>query len=238
MSNVMRTVFLGLAIAMIGPATADAGVIISIANQTVNANSTFSADVFASGTGVAGANYFNLELQVVSASTAATPGVAGQLAYTTPAVAPTFSNANYVFSGDSFAETTWNGGAGSTSWSVSTLGWADDTYNFTDASNSGTDLSLTTPRYLATLYFTAGATASGDYQVVLGSSEFDVDATNPNGELPEFPVMDTGINSGLFTVNSGVAAVPEPSSALLCGLLLAGSVIRSRRRAARKSTQV
>ena len=233
----MRTVFLGLAIAMIGPAMADADVIISIANQTVNANSTFSVDVFATGTGATtGANYFNLELQVVSASTA-TPGVAGQLAYTTPAVAPTFSNANYLFNGDSFAETTWNGGAGSTSWSVSTLGWADDTYNFTDASILGTDVSLATPRYLATLYFTAGASASGDYQVVLGSSEFDVDATNSPGELPEFPVMDTGTNSGLFTVNGGVAAVPEPSSALLGGLLLAGSVIRSRRRA-RKSTQV
>ena len=233
----MRTVFLGLAIAMIGPAMADADVIISIANQTVNANSTFSVDVFATGTGATtGANYFNLELQVVSASTA-TRGVAGQLAYTTPAVAPTFSNANYLFNGDSFAETTWNGGAGSTSWSVSTLGWADDTYNFTDASILGTDVSLATPRYLATLYFTAGASASGDYQVVLGSSEFDVDASNSPGELPEFPVMDTGSNSGLFTVNGGVAAVPEPSSALLCGLLLAGSVIRSRRRA-RKSTQV
>ena len=234
----MRTVFLGLAIAMIGPAMADAGVIISIANQTVNANSTFSADVFASGTGGLGANYFNLELQVVSASTA-TPGVAGQLAYTTPAGVPTFSNANYLFNGDSFAETTWNGGAGSTSWSVSTLGWADDTYNFTDASNSGTDLSLATPRYLTTLSFTAGASASGDYQVVLGSSEFDVAAnipvrnTGPNPGL----FMNTGTNSGLFTVNGGSTAVPEPSSALLGGLLLAGSVIRSRRRA-RKSTQV
>jgi hypothetical protein len=234
----MRTVFLGLAIAMIGPATVDAGVIISIANQTVNANSTFSVDVFASGTGATtGTNYFNLELQVVSASTA-TPGVAGQLAYTTPAGVPAFSNTNYLFYGDSFAETTWDSGAGSSSWSVSALGWTNDTYNFTDASDSGTDFSLATPRYLATLYFTAGASASGDYQVVLGSSEFDVDATDPPGELPAFPVMNTGINSGLFTVNGGVAAVPEPSSALLGGLLLAGSVIRSRRRAARKSTQV
>jgi len=175
----MRTVFLGLAIAMIGPATVDAGVIISIANQTVNANSTFSVDVFASGTGATtGTNYFNLELQVVSASTA-TPGVAGQLAYTTPAGVPAFSNTNYLFYGDSFAETTWNSGAGSSSWSVSALGWSNDTYNFTDASNSMMDLSLTTPRYLATLYFTVGASASGDYQVVLGSSEFDVDATDP-----------------------------------------------------------
>ncbi|RLS75361.1 MAG: PEP-CTERM sorting domain-containing protein, partial [Planctomycetota bacterium] len=84
-----------------------------------------------------------------------------------------------------------------------------------------------------------------DYQVVLGSSEFDVDATDPDGELPVMNTgpnpglfMDTGPNSGLFTVNGGVAAVPEPSSALLGGLLLAGAAIRSRRRAARKSTQV
>ncbi|MEI7701681.1 MAG: PEP-CTERM sorting domain-containing protein [Planctomycetia bacterium] len=227
----MRTVFLALAIAMIGTAAADAGVIISIANQTVNANSTFSVDVFASGTGATtGTNYFNLELQVVSASTA-TPGVTGQLAYTTPAGVPTFSNTNYLFYGDSFAETTWNSGAGSSSWSVSALGWTNDTYNFTDASNSVTDLSLTTSRYLTTLYFTVGGTASGDYQVVLGSSEFDVDATDPSGELPEYPVMDTGTNSGIFTVNGG-ATVPEPSTALLGGLLLAGAVIRSRRRAA------
>ena len=236
----MRTVFLGLAIAMIGPAMADADVIISIANQTVNANSTFSVDVFATGTGATtGANYFNLELQVVSASTA-TRGVAGQLAYTTPAVAPTFSNANYLFNGDSDAETLWSGGAGFTSWSVSTQGWADDTYIFADSSTSVTDLSLTTPRYLTTLSFTAGASASGDYQVVLGSSEFDVAAnipvrnTGPNPGL----FMNTGTNSGLFTVNGGSTAVPEPSSALLGGLLLAGSVIRSRRRASRKSTQV
>lgn len=227
----MRTVFSAMVIAMIGAATSQAGVVISIANQTVNANSTFSVDVFALGTGsTTGANYFNLELQVVSASTA-TPGVTGQIAYTTPAGIPTFSNSNYLFYGDSFAETTWNSGAGASSWSVSTLGWTDDTYNFTDASNSATDLSLTTSRYLATLYFTVGATASGDYQVVLGSSEFDVDATDPSGELPEYPVMDTGTNSGIFTVNGG-ATVPEPSTALLGGLLLAGAVIRSRRRAA------
>ena len=241
MSNVMRTVFLGLAIAMIGPAMAEAGVIISIANQTVNANSTFSVDVFASGTGVAGANYFNLELQVVSASTA-TPGVAGQLAYTTPAVAPKFSNADYLFNGDSVAEDTWANGAGFTSWSVSTQaqGWVDDTYIFADYSTSGTDLPLTTPRYLTTLSFTAGASASGDYQVVLGSSEFDVAANIPvrNTGLNPGLFMNTDTNSGLFTVNGGSTAVPEPSSALLGGLLLAGSVIRSRRRAARKSTQV
>ncbi len=232
----MKRLFSGLVMAMLCTAVAEAGVVISIANQTVNVNSTFSVDVFASATGTTtGANYFNLELQVVSASTA-TPGVTGQIAYTTPAGVPTFSNTNYLFYGDSFAETTWNSGAGSSSWSVSQLGWADDTYNFTDASNSGTDLSLTTPRYLATLYFTVGATASGDYQIVLGSSEFDVDASNAPGELPEFPVMDTGTNSGLITVNGGgggggggSSSVPEPGTAVFGGVLLTGVALWRRR---------
>lgn len=226
----MSRLFSGLAIAMLCTAVADAGVIISIANQTVNANSTFNVDVFASATGTTtGANYFNLELQVIAASTA-TPGVAGQLTYTTPAGVPTFSNTNYLFYGDSFAETTWNSGAGTSSWSVSLLGWADDTYNFTDASNSATDLSLTTPRYLATLYFNVGATAAGDYQVVLGSSEFDVDATNPT---TAFPVMDTGTNSGVITVNGGGgSSVPEPGTAVFGGVLLTGVALWSRRRAA------
>ena len=228
----MKRLFSGLVMAMLCTAVAEAGVVISIANQTVNVNSTFSVDVFASATGTTtGANYFNLELQVVSASTA-TPGVTGQIAYTTPAGVPTFSNTNYLFYGDSFAETTWNSGAGSSSWSVSQLGWADDTYNFTDATNSGTDLSLTTSRYLATLYFTVGATASGDYQVVLGSSEFDVDASNSPGELPEYPVMDTGTNSGLITVNGGgggSSSVPEPGTAVFGGVLLTGVALWRRR---------
>ena len=71
----MKRLFSGLVMAMLCTAVAEAGVVISIANQTVNVNSTFSVDVFASATGTTtGANYFNLELQVVSASTA-TPGV-------------------------------------------------------------------------------------------------------------------------------------------------------------------
>ena len=220
----MRRVLSVLLASMIGTVCAEAGVMISIANQTVNANSTFSVDVFAIGTGgTGGTNYFALEFQVISAS-GANPGVAGQLSHTTPAGVPTFSNSSYVFNADSLAETTWAGGTGAASWSVSSNGWTNDTYIMSDMTNSGNDASLLTSRYLATLYFTVGATAAGEYKVVLGSSEFDVDSANPVGEVPAYPVMDTGSNAGFFTVNGGGSPVPEPGTAVVGGLLLAGVV--------------
>lgn len=226
----MRRVLSVLLASMIGTVCAEAGVVISIANQTVNANSTFNVDVFAIGTGgTGGTNYFALEFQVVSAS-GANPGVAGQLSHTTPAGVPTFSNSSYVFNGDSLAETTWAGGTGSSSWSVSSVGWTNDTYIVSDMTNSGSNAPLLTSRYLATLYFTVGATAAGEYKVVLGSSEFDVDDANPVGEVPAYPVMDTGSNAGIFTVNGGGGSpVPEPGTAVVGGLLLTGVVYWRRR---------
>lgn len=232
----MRRVLGVLLASMIGTVCAEAGIIVSIANQTVNASSTFSVDVFASGTGgTGGANTFALEFQVVAAS-GANPGVAGQLSHKTvagvPAGVPNFSNSNYLFYGDSFAEGLWANGSGSPSWSVSQTAWADDTYIVSDAAISTNNSSLLSPRYLTTLYFTAGATAAGEYQVVLGSSEFDVDPADPVGEVPVYPIMATGSNAGVFTVNGAGATVPEPGTAVVGGLLLAG-VLAWRRRSRR-----
>lgn len=210
---------------------AEAGIILSIANQTVNAGSSFSVDVLAEATGAtSGANSFALDFQIVSLS-GANPGVVGQVAHAVPAAVPNFSNSNYVFSGDSLADTLWAGGTGITSWSVSTINpaWNNDTYNVTDMTNSGNNASLLTPRYLATLYFDVTAAAAGEYQILLGSSEFDADDANPFGELPVFPVMASGRNAGIITVN-GLTSVPEPGSAVLGGLLLVGVFAWQRRR--------
>lgn len=230
----MRHVLGGLLALLTGMLSADGGIILSIANQTVNANSTFSVDVFADATGgTSGTNFFALELQIVSES-GSNPGVTGQLSYTTPAGVPSFTRSDYVFSGDSFAETSWAGGTGSSSWSVTNTGWTNDTYIVSDATNSGSNASLLTSRYLATLYLSAGATAAGEYRVVLGSSEFDVDDANPVGEVPVVPTIATGSNAGLITVTGGggggFAAVPEPGTAIIGGLLFAGVVIWRRRR--------
>lgn len=220
----MKSIFGMILAVVLCTVGAEAGVVISIANQTVNANSTFSVDVFALGTaGTGGANYFSLEFQV-SSLTGSNPGVSGQLTYVTPAGSPNFSNTNYLFYGDSDAETTWAGGAGTPSWSVSTTGWTDDTYILTDMTTSLNDASLLTSRYVATLNFSVGASAAGEYQIILGSSEFDVDSANPVGEVPVYPVMATGSNAGVFTVNGGAAAVPEPGAAWIGGLLLTGVV--------------
>lgn len=225
----MKKMFGVLLAAVFCTVGAEAGVLISIANQTVSANSTFSVDVFALGTaGTGGANSFNLEFQIVSLA-GSNPGVSGQLTYVTPAGAPDFSNTNYLFYGDSDAEALWAGGAGTPSWSVSTLGWADDTYILSDMAGSFQNASLLTSRYVATLNFSAGALAAGEYQIVLGSSDFDVDPTDPFGEVPEVPVMATGSNAGVFTVNGGAAAVPEPGVAWIGGLLLTGVVYWRRR---------
>lgn len=225
----MKNIFGALLAAVLCTAGVEAGVLISIANQTVNANSTFSVDVFALGTGgIGGANAFNLEFQIVSLA-GSNPGVSGQLTYVTPAGAPDFNNTNYLFYGDSGAETLWAGGTGTSSWSVSTLGWADDTYLLSDMTNSANNASLLTSRYVATLNFSAGALAAGQYQIVLGSSDFDVDPADPVGEVPEIPVMATGGNAGVFTVNGGAAAVPEPGAAWIGGLLLTGVVYWRRR---------
>jgi len=223
---------LGVVIAVVLAATgAEAGIILSIANQTVNAGSSFSVDVFAEATGgTSGANAFALDFQIVSLS-GANPGVVGQVAHAVPAAVPNFSNPNYVFTGDSLADTLWAGGTGITSWSVSTINsaWVNDTYNVTDMTNSGNNATLLTPRYIATLNFDVTAAAAGEYQILLGSSEFDVDDANPVGELPVFPVMASGSNAGIITVN-GLSSVPEPGSAVVGGLLLAGVFAWQRRR--------
>lgn len=222
---------LGVVIAVVfATACAEAGVIISIAKQTENSGSSFSVDVFAVATETTtAANYFTVDFQIASLS-GANPGVAGEVSQTTPAGIPTFSNPNYVFSGNSFAETTWAGGTGSTSWSVSTIdpAWPNDTYNFTDATDDTAYASLTTCRYLATLYFNVTAAAAGEYQILLGSSEFDV-IDSASGAMTVTPVMARGSNAGIITVN-GLSSVPEPGSAVFGGLLLAGVAARRRRR--------
>lgn len=223
---------LGVVIAVVLATTgAEAGIILSIANQTVNAGSSFSVDVFAEATGgTSGANAFALDFQIVSLS-GANPGVVGQVSHALPAAVPNFSNSNYVFSGDSLAEVLWAGGAGTASWSVSTINsaWNNDTYNVTDMTNSGNNKTLLTSRYLATLNFDVTAAAAGEYQILLGSSAFDADDANPFGELPVFPVMASGSNAGIITVN-GLTSVPEPGSAVFGGIVLAGVFAWQRRR--------
>ncbi|MFN5053777.1 MAG: hypothetical protein ACK5L2_19185 [Planctomyces sp.] len=220
-----------VAAVVLATACAEAGIILSIANQTVNAGSSFSVDVLAEATGgTSGANSFVLDFQIVSLS-GANPGVVGQVSHAVPAAVPNFSNPNYVFFGDSFADTLWAGGTGITSWSVSTINpaWNNDTYNMSDMTNSLTNATLLTSRYLATLYFDVTAAAAGEYQILLGSSEFDADDANPFGELPVFPVMASGSNAGIITVN-GLTSVPEPGSAVFGALLLFAAAAWQRRR--------
>ncbi|MFN9828006.1 MAG: PEP-CTERM sorting domain-containing protein, partial [Planctomyces sp.] len=52
---------------------------------------------------------------------------------------------------------------------------------------------------------------------------------NPFGELPVTPIMASGSNAGIITVN-GLTSVPEPGSAVFGGLLLAGVFAWQRRR--------
>ena len=225
----MKNIFGVLLAAVLCTAGAEAGVLISIPNQTVNANSTFGVDVFALGTaGTGGANSFNLRFQIVSLA-GSNPGVSGQLVYVTPVGAPTFSYTNYLFYGDSDSEAKWAGGTGTSSWSVSSQGWTNDTYNLSDKTGSAVNASLLTLRYVVTLNFSAGALAAGEYQIILGGSGFDVDPSDPFGEVPVVPVMATGIYAGVFTVNGGAAAVPEPGAAWIGGLLLTGVVYWRRR---------
>lgn len=199
---------------------------LTLEDQTVNAGTTVAVKV--SWTSSTPLNYLSTSF-ILTAIGGAT---AGEVTFTntpidatsgTP-VFPPFNDSTYVFSGNSddyIIDPLTNPA------SVATTNWSYDTYNFADSTNDGLDASPTAPNNLWTiLNLTISASASGQYQLTLGSSDYN-NTTIGTGA----PLTSSDITGGLITVN----AVPEPSTVAL-GAIASGVVIVMARR--RRRNQV
>jgi hypothetical protein len=162
-------------------------------------------------------NYLTTEFVITALSGAP----AGEVAFSSPVATPPLSLPNYVFYNDSLdliSSPTSNPA------SISQSTWANDTYNFSDSTNSTNNVTPGSGTNVWTiLNLTITGLASGQYQITLGSSEY-TNSSTPSGTTGPTPSM-TG---GLITVNA--APVPEPSTWAMAAIATAALAALARRR--------
>ena len=106
--------------------------------------------------------------------------------------------------------------------SISQNTWANDTYNFSDSTNSTNNVTPVTGTNVWTiLNLTITGLASGQYQITLGSSDYADSSTIGTGPTPT-------MTGGLITVNA--APVPEPSTWAMAAIATAALAALARRR--------
>jgi hypothetical protein len=201
---------------------------LTLEDKTVNAGTTVAVKV--SWTSTTPLNFLSTEfiLTAVGSATAGevtftnTPGTpaAGDPAFGAPAFAP-INDSTYVFFGNSsdliVAPT-------SNPASVTSTNWDYDTYNFADSTDNGADASPTSPNNLWTiLNLTISNLADGQYQITLGSSDYNNIALGTGA-----PLTSSDIAGGLITVNT--APVPEPSTIAMGAIASGAILILARRR--------
>jgi hypothetical protein len=193
---------------------------LTLEDQSVNAGTTVAVKVRWTSTSPLNA----LSSQFILTAVGSSP--AGEVTFTnTPAdsttgapVYPPFNQSDYVFFGNSsdFIVDSENNPA-----SVSTTNWNYDTYDFADSTDSGADVSPTAPNNLWTiLNLTISSSATGSYQLTLGSSDFN-NTTIGTGQV----LTASDMTGGLITINP----VPEPSTVAL-GVIASGVVVMMARR--------
>ena len=158
--------------------------------------------------------------EVTFTNTPGTPANPGDPALGEPAFAP-INDSTYVFFGKS---SDFINAPTSNPASVTSTNWDYDTYIIADSTNNGADVSPTSPNNLWTiLNLTISSLAVGQYQITLGSSDYNNIALGTGALL-----TDADISGGLITVN--VAPAPEPSTIAMGAIASGAMLILARRR--------
>jgi hypothetical protein len=201
---------------------------LTLEDKTVFAGTTVAVKV--SWTSTTPLNFLSTEfiLTAVGSATAGevtftnTPGTpaAGDPAFGAPAFAP-INDSTYVFFGNS---SDLINAPTSNPASVTSTNWDYDTYIFADSTNNGADVSPTSPNNMWTiLNLTISNLADGQYQITLGSSDYNNIALGTGA-----PLTSSDIAGGLITVNT--APVPEPSTIAMGAIASGAILILARRR--------
>ena len=209
-----KTIPILIAVAIMGLSQRAQAVDLTLDSPTTTAGSTVAINVVWTGPAL---NYLTTEF-IITALSGAT---AGEVSFSTPVATPPLGQSDYVFFG--FSSDLINSPTTNPA-SISQTTWANDTYNFSDSTDSGNDVTPGSGTNLWTiLNLTITGLASGQYQITLGNSEYTNSAT-PIGTTGPTPT----ITGGLITVN--VAPVPEPSTWALAAVATAALAALSRRR--------
>jgi hypothetical protein len=200
-----------VALAIMGLSQRAPAVDLTLDSPTTNAGTTVAINVMWTGPVL---NYLTTEFIIT-----AVPGSpTGEVAFSSPVAMPPLNQSTYVFYNDSFDLIS---SPSSNPASITQTIWANDTYNFSDSTDSGNDVTPGSGTNLWTiLNLTITGLASGQYQITLGSSEY-TDFATPSGTTGPTPTM-TG---GLITIN----AVPEPGTWALAGIGAIVAAVLSKR---------
>ena len=204
-----------IALAIMGLSQRAQAVDLTLDSPTTTAGSTVAINVMWTGPVL---NFLTTEFIITAVSGAP----AGEVSFISPVATPPLSQSTYVFFGDS---SDLINSPSINPASISTTNWANDTYNFSDSTDSTNNVTPGSGTNLWTiLNLTITSLAAGQYQITLGSSEYTNSATTGTGPTPT-------ITGGLITVNA--APVPEPSTWALAVIATAAlsSLARRRQRA-------
>ena len=207
-----KTIPILIALAIMGLSQRAQAVDLTLDSPTTTAGSTVAINVMWTGPVL---NFLTTEF-IITALSGAT---ASEVSFSTPVATPPLSQSTYVFFGDS---SDLINGPTSNPASISQTSWANDTYNFADLTDSGSNVSPGSGTNLWTiLNLNITSLAAGQYQITLGNSEYTNSATTGTGPTPT-------ITGGLITVNA--APVPEPSTWALAAIATAALATLARRR--------
>jgi hypothetical protein len=200
-----------VALAIMGLSQRAPAVDLTLDSPTTNAGTTVAINVMWTGSVL---NYLTTEFIITAVPSSPT----GEVAFSSPVAMPPLNQSTYVFYNDSFDLIS---SPSSNPASITQTIWANDTYNFSDSTDSGNNVTPGSGTNLWTiLNLTITGLASGQYQITLGSSEY-TDFATPSGTTGPTPTM-TG---GLITIN----AVPEPGTWALAGIGAIVAAVLSKR---------
>ena len=201
-----------IALAIMGLSQRASAAELTLDSPTTNAGTTVAINVMWTGPKL---NYLTTEFIITAISGAPS----GEVSFSSPVATPPLGQSDYVFSNDSFDLIN---SPTSNPASIYLSTWSNDTYNFSDSTNSGNDVTPGSGTNLWTiLNLTISGAASGQYQITLGNSDYTDSTTIGAGPSPT-------ITGGLITVNA--APVPEPSTWALAAIATAALAALARRR--------